>query len=321
MTSATRPAASPTTTSPGGATRPRAGLLPVLLVMGSIVSLQVGSGYATTLFDRAGSTGVTTLRLGLAALVMLLVTRPRLRSWSRPQWRVVLMFGLSLALMNSFFYAAIARIPFGIALAFEFLGPLGLAAALSRRPRDFLWVALALAGVATIGVHNADAGSLDLLGVLFALLAASAWAAYIVLGARVSTVVPGHQGLAAALATAAVMLLPFGIVTSGGAVLSLGLLLPGLAVALFSSVLPYTFEMQALKTMPKKMFSILLALEPAAGVLTGALMLGQHLDPLTIAAIGVVVVAGIGATLGRPDRPARRGLRRRRANPGDAVLT
>lgn len=312
----------PATTSHATTAEPaarRSAFVPVLLVVGSIVSLQVGSGYATTLFDDAGASGVTALRLGFAALIMLAVTRPRLREWNAAQWKTVLAFGISLGLMNGFFYAAIARIPFGIALAFEFLGPLGLAAALSRRARDFAWVLLALAGVTIIGLHNANSKAMNLSGVIFALLAAAAWAAYIVFGARVSRVVPGHQGLAASLAVAACMTVPLGVAAAGSALVAPTLLLAGAAVAVFSSVLPYAMEMQALKTLPKKTFSILLALEPAAGVLTGVLMLGQHLDLMTIAAICLVVLAGMGATLSTPDHPRRRWWRR--TNPGDAVLT
>lgn len=295
-------------------------LVPVLFVIGSIVSLQFGSGYATTLFDEAGAMGVTAMRLGFAALIMMAVVRPRMRGWDRSQWKTVVAFGLSLALMNGFFYAAIAQIPFGIALAFEFLGPLGLAAALSRRARDFAWVLLALAGVTTIGLHNADTGALNVSGVVFALLAAASWAGYIVLGARTAKAVPGHQGLAAGLVVAAIVLVPLGFVSAGSALLSPSVLVPGIAVAVLSSVMPYAMEMQALKTMPKKTFSILLALEPAAGVLTGVIMLGQHLDLLTIAAIGLVVIAGMGATVASADQPRRR-FGRRRTNPGDAVLT
>ena len=294
---------------PAGGSR----LLAVLCVLGSILSLQVGSGYATTLFDEAGAAGVTAMRLGLSALLLLIAFRPRLRSWTGEQWRAVVVFGLTLASMNGFFYAAIAQIPFGIAITIEFLGPLGLAAALSRRARDAVWVGSAFAGVAFIGLHNADTGQLTVAGVGYALLAALSWASYILAGARVARVMPGHAGLAGGMTIAALIVIPLGFWHAGTALLNPALLASGLLVAVLSSAIPYGLEISALKTLPKKTFSILVALEPAAGVATGAIMLGQRLDALTIAAIALVVVAGIGAT-------AERREPRRSAGPGDVVL-
>lgn len=296
--------------------RPASGsrLIAVLCVLGSILSLQVGSGYATTLFDDAGASGVTAMRLGLSALILLVVFRPRPWVWTREQWRAVLVFGLTLASMNGFFYASIAQIPFGIAITIEFLGPLGLAAALSRRLRDLIWVGSAFAGVAFIGLHNADTGELTVSGVVYALLAALSWASYILAGARVARVMPGHAGLAGGMAAAALVVIPLGFWHAGTTLLDPALLAAGLLVAVLSSAIPYGLEITALRTLPKKTFSILVALEPAAGVATGAIMLDQRLDGLTIGAIGLVVIAGIGATAERrePPRPAD--------SPGDVVL-
>src|SRR4051812_31007793 len=190
--------------------------LAVAMVLGSCASLQVGAALAAHLFASTGSTGATLLRLGLAAVVLVLVVRPRVVLWDRRQWRAVAVLGVSMAGMNGFFYASIERIPLGAAVTIEFLGPLALAAVLSHRARDLVWVGLAGGGVVLLWATSAgvDGGGLDPVGVGLVLVAAVFWAGYIVASARVGAAVPGHGGLAAAVAIGALVLLPAG---AGGA--------------------------------------------------------------------------------------------------------
>jgi inner membrane transporter RhtA len=280
---------------------------PVLMVLGSCASLQIGAALAAHLFPATGSAGATLLRLGLAAIVLLLIARPAVRAWRRDQWREVVLLGVSLAAMNGFFYAAIARIPLGIAVTIEFLGPLTLAAVLSRRGRDFLWVALAALGVLALGWTGPDAAGLDPVGVLYVLIAAIFWALYILAGTRAGAAVPGHGGLAVAMTVAALLVLPGGLSGAAKAFTSPSLLLLALGTGLLASVIPYTLEMAALRRLPQAVFGILLSLEPAVAALAGWLLLSQPLSLTTAAAISVVVLASIGSTLSaarrRPTQP------------------
>ncbi|NAZ81185.1 EamA family transporter [Kineococcus sp. R8] len=271
------------------------------MVLGSCVSLQLGAACAAQLFPLVGPTPSTLLRLGVAALLLLALARPRLRSLTRSQWRAVLGLGVCLAGMNGCFYAAIARIPLGTAVTIEFLGPLALAALTSRRRRDGAWVALALAGVLLLGVtgHGSGGGALDPLGVVFALVAGAFWAAYIVAGARVGAAVPGLGGLALATGVAAVVLLPLG---AGGAVAALARpeLLPAMVgTAVLASVVPYSLELSALRRLPAAAFGILLSLEPAVASLAGRVLLGQHLTLPGVLGVVLVVAASAGSTLTR----------------------
>ncbi len=273
----------------------------VLLVVGSCTSFQFSAALATHLFPVAGAWGATLLRLGLAALVLLAVTRPRVREWRRAQWRPVLLYGISLAGMNGFYYAALARLPLSAAVTIQFLGPLTLAAALSRRWRDAGWIVLALLGVLTLGAaHRHGSGSgLDPVGVGFALISAAFWALYIMAGSRASAAVPGRGGLAVAMTVGALVLLPLGALGAGhviGAGRPLPMLL-ALGVALLGSVLPYSLELAAMRRLPRRVFGILLSLDPALATLAGWLLLGQPSSPVAIAAVATVIVASVGSTL------------------------
>ncbi|WP_245692423.1 EamA family transporter [Geodermatophilus telluris] len=271
----------------------------VLMVLGSCVSLQVGAAGAAQLFPSMGSAGVTLLRLLVAAVLLLVVTRPHAHRWTRQQWTAVVVFGLSLAGMNGFFYAAIARIPLGTAVTIEFLGPLVLAAVLSRRVRDLGWVLLAAAGVLLLGLA-AEGGAgpgLDRVGVLCALLAGAFWAGYVLASARVGAVVPGQGGLAVALGVGALALVPLGAAGAVTAVDRPTLLLIGVATALLASVVPYTLELSALRRLPPSVFGVLLSLEPAIAATAGWVLLGQPLGAGEAVAVGVVVAASIGSTL------------------------
>jgi inner membrane transporter RhtA len=235
------------------------------------------------------------LRVGLSALALLLVVRPKLGRLSAVQWRAVVPYGLALGLMNLLFYYSLARIPLGLAVTLEFIGPLGLALAGSRRWVDVVWVLLAAAGIALITPWHGQ--GIDLLGLGFALAAGIAWAVYIVLGQRTAAVLPGQQAVAIGMLFATLPVLPLGI--ASGSLLGLTphlLLLAGL-LALFSSVLPFSLEMQALRTMSTRTFSILMSLEPVAAAISGWLLLGERLLLPQWLAVVFIVVASVGATL------------------------
>ncbi len=276
-----------------GAAGARGRLGSVALVIGGIVSLQFGSSVAVLLFPRAGALGVVTLRLVVAALVLLLFCRPKVRGHTRGDWATVLAFGVALVGMNSLFYQAIDRIPLGAAVTLEFLGPLILSVATSRRLLSLVWAALALGGVVLLGREGLD--GLNLVGAACALAAGGLWAAYILLSARTGQRFPQADGLALAMTVAALLSLPFGALSAGTALLDPVTLGLGAAVALMSSVLPYTLELLALRKLPASGFAVMMSLEPAAAATAGFLVLGQALGWAETVAIGLVVVASVGA--------------------------
>ncbi|WP_460835969.1 EamA family transporter [Nocardioides hungaricus] len=267
---------------------------PVWLVLAGILSVQFGAGLAKSIFDEVSPTTLVLLRLATSAVVLVLVARPVLRARSRQDWYVVLAFGASLGIMNWSFYQAFARIPLGIAVTLEFLGPLSLAVLGSRRARDLLWVVLAGLGVVVLGWSGG--GSLDVAGVLFALTAGACWAAYILLSASTGRRWPGFDGLAVASVVAALLLAPGAVATGGSDLLDPRILLIGAAVGLLSSVVPYSFELVALRSLRPSVFSILMSLEPAAAALAGILVLGEILTGRQWLAIALVVIASVGAT-------------------------
>jgi inner membrane transporter RhtA len=282
----------------GGGARDRGRLTGTFLVLGSCASLQFGAALATTLFPEIGTWATTSFRLALAAVVLLLIVRPRFRHWTRAQWLPVIGFGVTLAAMNGFFYAGIDRIPLGVAVAIEFLGPLGLSAVMSRRPRDLAWIGLALVGMGLFFVNDlTGAGRLDPLGVVFVLIAAACWAAYILASHRVGQTVPGNSGLAMAVTIGAVLVLPFGVSAAPHVVAEPWLLAVGLGAAVMASVIPYSFEFAALRRLPRPVFGVLLSIEPVFATIAGALMLGQGVSLLTGLAIALVVGASAGSTL------------------------
>ena len=264
-----------------------------MLVVGAVTSLQFGAGFAVTLFDEVGPAGAALLRVAFASAILLALWRPRIRGHPPADLRVAALFGLSLGLMNWAIYSAMDRIPLGIAVTIEFLGPLGVAVAGSRRALDLVWVALAAAGILLLAQPG---GSLDAAGAAYALTAAALWAAYIVLSARTGRLFGGGSGLALAMAVGAVAVLPLGVAQAGAALLEPDLLAAGAALALVSSVIPYSLELEALRRLPTRVFGVLMALEPAVAALAGFVVLGQDLGAAEWAAIALVVVAGAGAT-------------------------
>ena len=266
---------------------------PVWLVLVGIASVQFGAGLAKTLFDEVSATTVVWLRLVASALILLAIARPVLRGRSRQDWIVMLGFGLSLGVMNWSIYQAFARIPLGLAVTIEFVGPLALAVLGSRRPRDLLWVVLAAAGVLLLGL---EPGELNVPGVLFALVAGAAWAAYILLSAQTGRRWPGLDGLALASVVAALLIAPAALGRHAHELVDGRVLLLAAAVGLLSSVIPYACELVALRTLPTSVLSILMSLEPAAAALAGLLVLGEILTGLQLLAMACVVAASIGAT-------------------------
>ncbi|MCZ9340211.1 EamA family transporter, partial [Streptomyces sp. TRM76130] len=244
---------------------------PVGLVLAGGLSVQFGGALAVTLMPRAGALGVVTLRLAVAAVVLLLVCRPRLRGHSRADWGTVIVFGVTMAGMNGLFYQAVARMPIGPAVTLEVLGPLALSVLTSRRAVNLIWAALALGGVFLLGGGGFD--GLDPAGAGFALAAGGMWAAYIVFSARTGRRFPQADGLALAIAVAALLFLPLGIAESGAELVNPVTFGLGAAVALLSSVLPYTLELQALRRLPAATFAVLMSLEPAIAALAGFLVL------------------------------------------------
>ena len=290
-----------------------AGLLghlpPSLLVYTGIVSVQVGAGLAARLFTQVPPAAVTGLRLWSAALLMAalgarglaenLARMVRDRSW--PDAAVVVGFGVTLAVMNFSIYQAFARIPLGIAVTIEFLGPLAVAIAASRRLIDLLWVALAGTGVALLtGVGRASGAShpADLAGLGFALLAGAAWAAYIILSRATGRRFTGTSGLTIAMVVAAVLSVPAGAAAGHGALLRPGVLITGLAIGLLSSIIPYSLELEALRRVPARVFGIWMSLEPAVAALVGLAMLGESLAVSEWVAIVLVMIACAGAARG-----------------------
>ncbi|MCR8671318.1 DMT family transporter, partial [Agrococcus sp. HG114] len=277
---------------------PTGGLLVgVLLVLCSIASVQLGASIAKTVFDRIDPAALTLLRLVFAALVILAIARPRIRSWDAAAWRAILFLGLSLAGMNLLFYLSLPRIPIAVAVTVELLGPLVLALAQSRRAVDVAWVGVAALGVGVIGVQSIG-GDLDPVGVLLALAAGGCWAAYILASAEVGRRVPGVGGLAGALVIAALAVLPFGLLGAVDAVAAdPSVLLPAFAIAMLSSAIAYGLELLALRRVPTRVFGILMALEPASAAVFGFLVVGELLTGWDLVAIALVIIASAGVAI------------------------
>ena len=267
----------------------------IALVVLAVTTLQIGAAFAVTLFDELGPAGASVLRLAIAALVLWALWRPRLRGHPRRDLALTVAFGLTLGTMNWAIYEAMDRIPLGVAVTIEFAGPLGLAVALSRRALDIAWVVLAAAGILLL-TNPFGAGELDPAGIALALLAAAAWAAYIPISARTGQVFPGGAGLAIAMAAGALLVAPAGIASGGSRLLEPELLAAGAAVALASSVIPYSLELESLRRIPTRVFGVLMSLEPAVAALAGFVVLGQALGGVELLAIALVVLASAGAT-------------------------
>ncbi|HVU91364.1 MAG TPA: EamA family transporter [Jatrophihabitans sp.] len=269
---------------------------PELMVLGGIASVQFGAAFADQLFDDAGPGGVVLLRLLLSAAVLLAVARPSLRGRSAADVRAAVAFGLVLAGMNWSFYEALDRLPLGVAVTIEFTGPLAVAVAGSRRTLDLLWAALAAGGVLLLALRGGAHG-VHAAGVLLALVAAACWAGYILLSQRVGSAFAQLDGLAIALAVGTLLVIPVGVVQGGSALVRPEVFGGGFAVAMLSSLIPYSLEIMALRRLSASTFGLLMSLEPAVAALAGVIVLGQSLTAVLSLALGMVVIASAGNTL------------------------
>jgi len=275
-----------------GVLRPSVGrerAIAVGLVVAAAVSPQLGAAFAVTLFDELGPAGAAFLRLALAAIVLCVIWRPRLVG----DLRLAGALGVSLGLMNWSFYESIARLPLGVAVTIEFAGPLLVAVLGSRRLLDLVWIALAAAGIVLLVGPGAE--SVDPVGVAFALAAGACWAAYIYLNKRTGAAFPGGSGLAIAMAVGALVVLPAGVLQAGGALAEPALLGTAFVVAILSSVLPYSLDLEALRRLPESVFGVLMSLDPAVAAVVGVVLLNQVLGARDVLAIAMVVVASAGA--------------------------
>lgn len=274
----------------------------VIMVVVATFSLPLGAAVATELFPIGGAWGVAAVRLALAALLLLLLVRPTFWRWSGAAWRDVVLFGVSISGLNGFFYAAIDRIPLGMTVAIEFVGPLALAVILSTNRKDLAWIGVAGIGLLVLGVESMTGGvSFDLLGVLFAALAGTSWAFYILLSSRVGQHLPGLQGLPVATLVAALVLLPIGFTGFVDLAVRPEIYWIALLMAVLSSVIPTSLELAALRRLPRHTFSILLSLEPAFAALIGWVLLDQTFGLLR----GLAILLIIGATIGVTANAAR----------------
>ncbi len=271
------------------------------IVLAAIVSVQLGAALATTLFDRLRPEGAVLLRTLFAAVIVVAIWRPSIRGRSRRDWRLVAAYGAALAGMNLSFYSGLDRVPLGIAVTFEFVGPLAVAIAGSRRRKDVVWVLLAAGGIALLS--PGIGGSLDALGVAFVLLAGAFWGVYILLTARLGKAFERVEGVALGMVISTLLLLPGGVAAGGSALLDPGLLAVGFAVGLLSSAIPYSLELEALRRLPTPTFGVLMSLEPAVAAISGLAFLGQGLALREVAAIALVILASAGA-LGSVSAPA-----------------
>jgi len=283
--------------------RTQSSLFPVGALLMGVLSFQCGAALAKQLFPLVGAQGATAIRLGLGALILWIVRRPWRNLAGRHDWGSLVGYGLTLGLMNLFFYMALRTLPLGIAVALDFLGPLGVALFGSRRALDLLWVALVIAGLALLLPYGTGSQPLDPVGVMYALAAAAGWAAYILLGRRAGAAF-GDDAVALGTAIGALIAVPVGVAHAGSALFSLSALPFAIGLAVLSSALPYSLEMYALTRLPARTIGILFSLEPAVGALLGLLFLHEYLSAFQWLAIAAIIVASIGAVLTARDTPA-----------------
>jgi len=271
---------------------------PVGLVLGAVTSIQFGAALGVTLFDNVGPAGTSVLRLSIAALVLVALVRPRPRAYPAADLRLVALFGLVLGAMNLTFYEALDRLPLGVAVTFEFAGPLTVAVLASRRALDLVWAVLAAVGIVLLA--RPGGGGISGTGIAFALAAATFWGLYILLAQRAGRRFSGVTGVSMAMVVAALVPLGPGVAHAGADLLHPAFLGIGAAAALLSSVIPYSLETEALRRLPAGVFGVLMSLEPAVAALAGFIVLGQHLSARDLVAIALVVVASVGATRSAP---------------------
>lgn len=284
-------------------TRPEPAVLPLVLLLASLLSQYVGAASAKSLFPLVGAEGVTGLRVGLSALMLLVILRPWRSLPGRVDLGNLLVYGATLGAMNLSIYRAMELIPIGIAIAIEVTGPLAVALLGSRRLKDFLWIACAAVGLVLLLPLREASSALNPVGVAYAMAAAFCWALYIVFGKRASSL-PGGQAVAWGMLVAASFTVPLGIAHAGAGLLVPAVMLTGLAVAVLSSMVPYLLEMMALRRLPSHVFGLAVSASPAVAALIGFLMLGERLSAVQWAAIACIMCASAGSALGKRGRDA-----------------
>lgn len=271
-----------------------ASLIPYLALFAGMVTLACGTSFAKTLFPVIGAEGTSAYRVGISALLLVAVFRPWRFRLTRADLGAIALYGVVLGAMNLSFYMALRTIPLGLAIAIEFMGPLTLALIHSRKPIHFACIGLAVVGLGLLLPIKAGAGALDPVGMALAAFAGLCWALYIVFGKRLSHLHAG-QSVALGMSVAALVVVPFGVAHAGAALLNPAIILAGVAVAIFSSALPYSLEMVALRSIPKRTFGVVLSAEPAVGALAGLVILHEHLTGQQWLAIAAIVAASVGA--------------------------
>jgi inner membrane transporter RhtA len=271
---------------------------PFALVLAGIASVQFGAALARTMFDDLGAAGTSLIRVFFAAVVLMLVFRPDPRRYDLNALRWVLVFGVTLGLMNLTFYLALGRLDLGVAVTIEFIGPLAFSVFVSRRRLDLVWAALAAVGIVLLA--NPGGESLDTLGLVYILIAAACWAAYILIAKRAGRLFPGADGVAMAMVIAVLIPLIPGIAAAGSTLLEPKWLALGCAIGVLSSAIPYSLETEALRRIPANIFGVLMSMEPAVAALAGFVLLGQDLRAQQIVAIGLVVAASAGVSIATP---------------------
>ena len=279
-----------------GSSRKVPAWLPILVILIAMISIQSGASLAKSLFPLVGAPGVTALRLALGTLILVVIFKPWRLRFAPEQRLPLLLYGLSLGAMNYLFYLSIQRIPLGVAVALEFTGPLAVALFGSRRPLDFVWVALAVLGLWFLLPLGQSVAQIDPVGALLALGAGACWAVYILTGQRAGEE-HGPATVAMGSLIAAVVFVPMGMIQASDTLFQWGLLLPGLGIAILSTALPYSLEMVALTRMPSKPFGTLMSMEPALAALSGMVFLGETLTATQTLALGAIILASMGSTL------------------------
>jgi len=276
-------------------------LPPFPAVFLAIISVQIGAALAKSLFPALGAAGTSTLRVGISAIILFAFNRPNLRALSAVQWKAIIPYGICLGIMNGVFYLSLSRIPLGLAVALEFIGPLLLSVITSKSKLDYLWALLAVAGIALITPWNGK--GTDLYGAAMALLAGGFWAGYIVLGQRTSAVIDGSKAVTVGMIFATLVILPFGIADGKLGNFTMDMVPSAIALGLLCSAIPFSLEINALKHISAKTFSILMSLDPAVGALCGLIFLKEFLSFSEWLAIALVITASLGATLtGKPEK-------------------
>jgi inner membrane transporter RhtA len=272
-------------------------LMAICALLVAITSVQVGATLGKQLFPVLGPEGTTALRQGFTAIILFFVFRVWTADFKRLNWKVLGMYGATLGIMNLTFYMAIARIPLGIAVALEFIGPLAVALWSSRRPIDFVWIACVVLGLYWLLPLNEASGHLDTMGVVYALIAAFFWGVYILIGQKAGASMHGGTAVALGMAISCLITIPIGFAHSGMGLLSPAILPLAIGMAVLSCAIPYSLEMVALTRLPAKTFSLMMSLEPAVGAISGFIFLSEHLNLTQILAVGLIVVAAGGSSL------------------------